>query len=662
MSQKKEKCKKDTIDIVKVKDRDFYNIDVDIFNKNNKTYIINNEKLEFENNKKYYKFQPKKSQCNNNIEQWQTWFTIPYYYLGNRNGRYNDVSINEITYSIPGGCFDKCDENFIINSDGKCENKKTFNGGKYRNLLPYDPFAIICIIVSKNNFTTTHLRDKEGNYYDTVEKLLNNTNSILKKNNMIVSDTTIRDTILKDIHAGNITVDTPLNQIQVQTNEAYKNIEEYAKYIVKDLEKDKDKIKNKITSDINKFYNLFDKRDELYMKYLTEFSTEKKKLNLLYAFTCSKIKLKLDDKEIQFLLDYCKFICFSTLSIFAERLDLYGIYSHEQKIIIGDYPEPTYAAVVAAETQPNTQSSSSDLNDLKPNYIKLENKNIVIFEDYSNILELYKSFLTVYPVIITIIFSLLIVLIILYLWDKTSEYAVSNAVNYIYSFILWFNYIFKWLIFNYMFIYIIRNILYVFYNPIISTYIKDFFVYLKNNIVEMEPITIAILFLIIAIIVIVLAFTITIEDFILFIPWLIIALFKLIGYLLIFLMGLIFFLFNIDNLILISFIIYILYLYYNVIYSFKFNNILTIIDDIDKNLYIPEDMDSVEGSELIVNLFNTDDAQKIIYNRMKLMNYYYLYNLYNNVHNEITNFEYNNVISPVQDLTTTNNPPPIPNP
>jgi hypothetical protein len=132
----------------------------------------------------------------------------------------------------------------------------------------------------------------------------------------------IRDAILTDIAKFNSVNFTnkyhPLYSINNDIKIAYKKIIEYVNYIYKENERDKTKIENNIKRDINKFYTLFDKRDELYMKYLNSFNTNKKILNLSYAYALSTrfndIKSKICnnnslDKDIKpviiYLLEYC---------------------------------------------------------------------------------------------------------------------------------------------------------------------------------------------------------------------------------------------------------------------------------------------------------------------------------------------------------------------
>jgi len=180
MENMKDKCAIKDIPIKKSNDNDNkYEIDKDLIIKDVKIYNINEDNIiQFDKQKTYYAVQDYNSQCyNNNIEQWQAWFTIPYYYLGNYKGRYNEMSQNELTYNIVGGCYDKCKDEFIINEELKCENIKTFKGGKYKKCLPYDPFAIICILGSSRSANNEFKLDKNvntanvlGNYYETIKK------------------------------------------------------------------------------------------------------------------------------------------------------------------------------------------------------------------------------------------------------------------------------------------------------------------------------------------------------------------------------------------------------------------------------------------------------------------------------------------------------------
>jgi len=655
---------------IKNKEGNEYQIDTDkLFNSSNlNTYTINNNNIEFNKNIKYYVIQDANSQCNNNIEQWHKWFTTTYYYLGNRDGRYNEISENNITYTIPKGCFKECNDNFIINSDYRCEDKKTFKDGKYRNFIAYDPFAIICIIGSIQNNTINNYvySDKfKGNYYNTIDKLLKGDHNILKSNNMTLGYDNIKTAILDDLKRINKNKLNdkfrPLYSINNDIKFAYKKIIEYVNYIYKENEKEKSKIENNIKQDINKFYTLFDKRDELYIKYLNNFNKDKKKLNLLYAYNlskeidnikkniCANPELPTDIKAVViYLLEYCIFVCFSKKSIFAERLELYDIYkdvledlkltSKEIITILNETDPPNYDKLACISK--NIQSSSSTIikgnsdksiiidnpksEDYKPVQVKLDNKSIFIFQDYVHILNLYKSFLVVYPVLIIIIISIFVFIIFLYLIDKNIQdpvRPVSRVINYIYSFILWLNYIFKWFTFNIVFTFIIKNILSLFYSRVVSDKISEILKYIFNT--YLTPI----ILLIILIVLIILISIFSIEDIIMFIPFVIIFILECIYVLLLILLGLILNLPKIENLILIGVITYIIYLYYYVIYIFNFTNIE---GTIGSNIVIqPEYASLLNGGDLIATLKNSTDSHQIICERNKIINYAFLLNMYN---------------------------------
>lgn len=655
---------------IKNKEGNEYQIDTDkLFNSSNlNTYTINDNKIEFNKNIKYYVIQDANSQCNNNIEQWHKWFTTTYYYLGNRDGRYNEISENNITYTIPKGCFKECNDNFIINSDYRCEDKKTFKDGKYRNFIAYDPFAIICIIgsIEINTINNYVYSDKiGGNYYKTIEKLLNNDHNILKSNNMTSGYDKIKNAILLDLNSNNQNKFNdkfhPLYSINNDIKIAYKKIIEYVNYIYKENEKEKSKIENNIKKDINKFYTLFDKRDELYMKYLNNFNKDKKKLNLLYAYYLSKIKddiitkicanpeLPSDIKcVVIYLLEYCIFVCFSKKSIYAERLELYDIYkdilddlkltkkdSKEIITILNEQDPPNYdqfacvpKIIPPLSTIPGNSAASIIDNpkseDYKPVQVKLDNNSIFIFQDYVHILNLYKSFLVVYPVVFIIIISIFVFIMFLYLIDINIKdpyiRPISQAINYIYAFILWFNYIFKWFTFNIVFTFIIKNILSLFYSRVVSDKISEIIKYIFNT--YLTPI----ILLIILIILIILISTISLEDIIMFIPFVIIFILESIYVLLLILLGLVLNLPKIENLILIGVITYVIYLYYYVIYIFNFTNIE---GTIGSNIVIqPEYGDLLNGGDLIATLKNSTDSHQIICERNKIINYAFLLNMY----------------------------------
>ena len=662
-----EKCMKDNIHIKKIDNNNNYEIDRDLFNREQKIYNINENKIQFDEQKSYYAVQDKKSQCNNNIEQWHRWFTIPYYYLGNNNGRYNELSNNEITYSIVGGCFNQCIDNYIINEEFKCENKNTFKGGKYKKFLPYDPFAIICLIgsvvdISSNKYLITdkvYNKTTPGNYYDTIDKLLNNDNIILKSNDMLVVNNEIKNLILNDISVENYGI-IPTHEILGKINKdilaAHSKIIEYVNYIIKENERNPDKIEKNIKKDINKFYNLFDKRDELYIKYLNNFTTEKKKYNLLYAqsLTVKDIIIisnsdPLFRSVLLYLFLYCSYLCFDKKSIYCERLKLYGIY---KDLDISSFQNKSLRSIQDIEKQvfnsPSTTTQPKDKdgkpnspplkisyaggNDYKPIQVKLENKQFLIFEDYEKILNLYKSFLVVYPVLFTITISIFIFLvglcIIDSIFDLWGTYLIRRKINYLYSFVLWLNYILKWFSFNFIFTYIIRSFIWFFNSKIISDKLRAIYEWIISKI-SITPIIAVILLIIILILI----FTVSLNSIFMIIPSTIEFILRIIGYIILFMFGLLIYLSRLDNLLLICLVIYILYLYYHIIYKFKYSYFADKLKGDDNTSLFTENADLLDGAFLIAELNNNEDAEQILFERNKIINYAFLLDTYMYAHN-----------------------------
>jgi hypothetical protein len=59
---------------------------------------------------------------------------------------------------------------YIVNNDNVCESIQTLEGGKYRNYIPYDPLAIICILGSKLESNVIN-QGVPGNYYHTIQNI-----------------------------------------------------------------------------------------------------------------------------------------------------------------------------------------------------------------------------------------------------------------------------------------------------------------------------------------------------------------------------------------------------------------------------------------------------------------------------------------------------------
>ena len=125
---------------------------------------------------KYYLLEKKQSQCNNLTDRWHDWFTIPYYYLGNNNGRRKIDESNKTRGVFQ--CYKKCNNKYVVNNDNVCESIQTLEGGKYRNYIPYDPLAIICILGSYEtadytpNSNVIKSETVPGNYYYTIKNVI----------------------------------------------------------------------------------------------------------------------------------------------------------------------------------------------------------------------------------------------------------------------------------------------------------------------------------------------------------------------------------------------------------------------------------------------------------------------------------------------------------
>ena len=797
----KEKCETKGISIKKSNDNDNkYEIDKDLIIKDIKIYNINEDNIiQFDKQKTYYAVQDYNSQCyNNNIEQWQAWFTIPYYYLGNYKGRYNEMSQNELTYNIVGGCYDKCKDEFIINEELKCENIKTFKGGKYKKCLPYDPFAIICILGSseraddKFKLVNVHTYDVSGNYYDTIKKKRDDNDNFLHKNYMEIVNKEIYNLILENIKLYNINKGSILFEINNDIFEAYSKINNYINYVIKENERDRIKIEKNIKDDINKFYNLFDKRDELYIKYLNNFTTDKKKHYLLYAKTIAaayavkiavaeaakeayavkitetaavaaavakaakaavaeaaagaeagaaaaakeaagaaaeaaytkkiaaatsagaavtytlqiaaagaagaaaaaagaaaeaaytekiaaaaeaaaagaaagtaaeaataakdaakkegetagaaaaeayakKIETetnlsdvkKLTDDCLKFLLEYCSYLCFCKSSLYFKRLELYGIYVN---LVLGD----GFTINMLPKIKENVATGDSVSFDkqqqqqYEPIQVKLENKHILLFEDYEQILNLYKSFLSVYPVLFTFTFSFIIAISALYLINKyTNNLIIININYYFYYFLFYIFYIFKRLSYNFLFIYIIRTIIYWFINFSLTDIITSIKKFITDNINIITPI----IFVILLIIIIIVIFTFSLKSILMIIPYTMEFIFNIITFLFLILYFLLILLLDIKKnfweLVGISIIIYILYLYYYIIYNFKLSNYINQISDNNKVLTKSlEGLQYYDGYFLIAKLDYTQDSLTILRYRDDIITYAYLLDIY----------------------------------
>ena len=409
---------------------------------------------------KYYLLEKKQSQCNNLTDRWHDWFTIPYYYLGNNNGR-RKIDESDKTRKI-FKCYNSCAEKYVVNNDNVCESIQTFEGGKYRNYIPYDPLAIICILGSYGTYTdTSNVISSEvlGNYYYTIK----NVKAGIDEDINTDVQAKILASLSNMIYRGYNNLNNPIVTMATKIDSAYNLIANYIGSIIREAEKNDLKIKTIIKNNVNDFYQLFDKRDELYISYLNKLKDSTHFKRVLYAKSIahqgSVSNIKYSDtnivKYLQYLFKYCKFLYFNENNMFAIRLLNYGIYDEDYikdtkvKIINPD-EDVTYLNVVPIE-QP-----------VKVNYnpvtVKIENKHKNIFDDYSNAYELYKSFILTYPIILLLSIGLFIIIMLLY-W-RNVIYVLISALNFLYILVIAIVYFFIVLIAcNSLFIKIIVSII-----------------------------------------------------------------------------------------------------------------------------------------------------------------------------------------------------------
>ena len=456
-----EKCIYDNRDLVNVPNKSTYKIDTNKIDKLNELFVINDDKIAYKKPDLYI-LEKKGSQCNNTTEQWQKWFTTSYYYLGNKDGR-RKIDENAKTRQINLLCYKECSNNFILNKDEICENIETFEKGKYNNYLPYDPLAIICILGSHSNNIINHSNIlgttetsniyggnhiPEGNYYHTIKNAKINTDNLKINEN-------IRNAILSDINVKNIkdftetnSPNSPLKIIIDDTKKAYTILEKYIEDTINNEEKNELNIKTIIKNEVNKFYILFDKRDELYINYLKKLKDNTHYKRIEYAKNVAEIIKNIkgfnektmtpnnstDPNQIKYYLNYlfqyCVYIYFDKKNIIPNRFLNFGIF--EKNYLLENRTNPDIA-IASQGTKPE------DKKTYNPITVKIETKERNIFDEYLNVYELYKSFITTYPIILIVI--IILFMIIYGLYRINVIYYLTFVINYIYLIIIWLIYI-----------------------------------------------------------------------------------------------------------------------------------------------------------------------------------------------------------------------------
>ena len=401
---------------------------------NNRVFEQNKDKLlKIDGNKiilaaEYYTKKPIVEHCYQfGLEKWHDWFTIPYYYLTNNIESQELKEIYKGTWS-QGECYDKCDNKKVVAISGnktKCISIDIFNGGKYKSLLNYDPIALISLLGSYNIYKLSIPEYKDEtidySYESIIEKYKTNTQiydkskkynikDLITINNPSNAEKEVYQGILKkDIEDAIIRV---LKYIRELIDESYKEVTK------NDDEQDKIVLEN-IENDLNKFYYLFDDKDEYYLNYLTNKINYESDLVLgkycgaqyAYKLAISKNEedvidqnfldglnlsafgissdLLIKDKYLKYLrhiFKYSKELCFTKDYLFRERLFNYGIIS----ITVED------SDVVSLQTNLDDKIFNANNN------IKIEKEIHGTFSNYEYVLKYYNSLPTIAYVLVLI--------------------------------------------------------------------------------------------------------------------------------------------------------------------------------------------------------------------------------------------------------------------
>lgn len=374
---------------------------------------ISGDKIKFKNN--YFEKLPKKAHCNMfEIEKWEDWFTIPYYYINNKYDKGTNDKENKGTYTVPI-CYKPCEGGSVVkNNKNECESIETFMRGKYKGFIPYDPFAIIAIIGTYNK-KDFHKSGEIGSY----------TYHINKKN--ILPDNIRNDIEIDDTKISNLIVEGN-KSIETSVSEAYNKLVNYITTGIdsENLTHDGNTIiKETIIRDINKFYDLFDTRDEFYMNYL-------KKIKYIgnpefghyqgarYAYNIANdglIGIRNINQHILFMFNYCCNLCFSSKYLFNGRLKNYGILEDGTDVSSNDYIEAIeneipYNKITSVEYE------SSNVN--------IDKEVIPAFSEYEYVFKYFRNLSIVGPFIL-----LIIVLLLLFYWVLDQLQLLRRFMTYI---------------------------------------------------------------------------------------------------------------------------------------------------------------------------------------------------------------------------------------
>ena len=401
-----------------------------------KNLKISNDEIKFKNN--YFEILPKEAHCNLfEIEKWEDWFTIPYYYINNKYDKGTNDEKNKRKYSVPV-CYKPCESNSVVKTNkNECESINTFMRGKYKDFIPYDPFAIIAIIGTKYNSDYSKDNALRGSYKYHIENL--------KINNKDILPDTIREDI--DIDNSKLLEKKGYESINSSVDKAYLELVEYINFIDSEsLTKDyKTLVKEKIISDINKFYNLFDTRDEFYMNYLKKIKyTEKPNFGnyqgARYAFhiakdntnVIKKIDTEINKLEIiKFMFNYCCNLCFSNKYLFNDRLKNYGILESgtnaHQEEKNGTPAVPGSNDYITPIVNNNNYTATTEYETTNVNINK---EDIPAFSEYEYVFKYFKNLSILGP------FMLLIIVLLLLLYWVLDKLGFLGKIMRIINFLI----------------------------------------------------------------------------------------------------------------------------------------------------------------------------------------------------------------------------------
>jgi len=441
-----------------------------------------NKKLEYKN--KFFNSLPKKAHCNMyGIEKWQDWFTIPYYFINNKYQQATNEEKRKESYSV-STCYQYCKYKYVVKKNiDKCESINTFERGIYKEMLMFDPFAIICIICTKHKPQLYKDKDKEGSY----------------ENNLyhFTAPDNIKNYI--DIKIDKITAtekNLVYEYIYQDVKKAYELIVKYISDIVSDKERNDISIRNKIVNDVNRFYDLFDSRDKYYIEYLKKIkapeTTENSEFGnykgARFAYLLAQDFKKKDGfdeygvdiknadgldfidgdvkKYIIFLLIYCCNLCFSDKYLLRERLENFSIITSKEKLRQkNEYGIPT------GNYEPISEDEKSDGSEDAKKYtttntFNINKEEITVFEEYSYVFKYFKNISILGPFLLLL---LMIIFLFYFILDRCLW--LGRALKYVNIIYLYAVNILMNLMY-YIAIFIIRVLGAVIINPIFTFSLK----------------------------------------------------------------------------------------------------------------------------------------------------------------------------------------------